>query len=618
MNAEAIEDAAVMEVAESQEALYFLSDDHALFAWLHHPPQARHRTWGVVICKPFGYEALCAHRSLRAFADAAAMIGMPVLRFDYLGCGDSADIEPSANQVEAWTRDIVHAIAELRRRTGVERVCVLGFRLGALLAALAAERCRIDALALVAPVLSGRRFLKEARTLQLAASAASAAVGEGASRMESTGANGGGMELSGYPLTAASIAALERTDIEKCALPPTSRVLLIDRSDLPTAENWAERLRKAGIRITYRALPGFVEMMLTSPQYATIASQMQQVTQEWLSDLYRLPSGGGAPEAANGGGEAEGLASKELSLPGADAPDRAMITERPVFLSPEGTLFGVVAEPRADERRRRAVILLNTGADYHIGASRMYVSLARRWARRGYYVLRLDLSGLGDSRAWPGEPDNEVFPRNAVSDIQSAVRYMRSHYAVGDVTLLGLCSGAYHALRAAVEGVCVHRILMVNPENFFWKEGMSVRDLQPADVLQETGDYRKRALSRDNWLRLFRGQIDVAFILKVIQRRLLIGLDAAVRRLAQLTGVRLQQDLGRELERVIARGVRIVMVFAPGEAGHEVLKMQAGSTLKRLGDRLPIRIVAGGDHTFSRSGPRQVLESVLSEELFTR
>ena len=63
----------------------------------------------------------------------------PVLRFDYVGTGDSVDIDPNAGQVELWTRDIASAVAELRRLTGVSRVCLLGFRLGALLAVLASH-----------------------------------------------------------------------------------------------------------------------------------------------------------------------------------------------------------------------------------------------------------------------------------------------------------------------------------------------------------------------------------------------------------------------------------------------------------------------------------------------
>ena len=80
----------------------------------------------------------------------------------------------------------------------------------------------------------------------------------------------------------------------------------------------------------------------------------------------------------------------------------------------------------------------------------------------------------------------------------------------------------------------------------------------------------------------------------------------------------MRNDLGRDLEAIISRGVRVVFVFARGEPGIDLLKIEAGSMVRRLGERCRVRIIDSADHTFSRSGPRQVLEEVLSEELFAR
>ena len=62
----------------------------------------------------------------------------------------------------------------------------------------------------------------------------------------------------------------------------------------------------------------------------------------------------------------------------------------------------------------------------------------------------------------------------------------------------------------------------------------------------------------------------------------------------------------------------MVFVFARGEPGLDLLKIEAGSMMRRLGERCRIVIVDSADHTFSRSGPREVLENVLSEELYAR
>jgi predicted alpha/beta hydrolase len=74
---------------------------------------------GIVICKPFGFEAMSGHVSMRAFAEASAELGFPTLSFDYGGTGDSEDLAPGANQLEAWQEDVISAVEELRRCTGV-------------------------------------------------------------------------------------------------------------------------------------------------------------------------------------------------------------------------------------------------------------------------------------------------------------------------------------------------------------------------------------------------------------------------------------------------------------------------------------------------------------------
>ncbi|HEX3848094.1 MAG TPA: alpha/beta fold hydrolase [Steroidobacteraceae bacterium] len=614
MNANAIEGTDVRIAAGGDEALYVPSDDRQLFGWLHRPPGTAPARWGVVLCKPFGFEALCGHHSMRAFAGVAASLGIPVLRFDYLGTGDSEEIDPSADQIEVWVRDIVNAVAELRRRTGVARVCLLGFRLGALLSVLAARQCHIEALALIAPVLSGRKYLREARTAQLAAEAAEAALGAIATAR--TGAADGAMEVNGFPLSAATVARLGALDIEGVELPGVTDVLFIDRGDLPVARGFSQTLGERGVQVAYHALPGFVEMMLTDPQFASRPVEMLAAARNWFLTLATVsrqawPAGSAATFVSR---------STVLTLHGAAAgvpgSTDARITERPVFFGANETLFGIVTAPEGQEMRRRVVILLNAGATYHIGSSRMYVSLARRWAQRGYCVLRMDLSGLGESRPRAGCDDNNVFPPGAIEDIRAAIDFMSQRYAAHDITLSGLCSGAYHSLRAAIAGLPLQRLLMVNAQNYFWDQTMTLEGLQLAEVVRNPTIYRERIFSAAAWRRVLTGQVNIWRIVKIYFHRPVLALKSMLRDIARAGGIRLRQDLGRELETVIGKGVRVVFVFARGEAGIDLLRIEAGSTVRRLGERCRLRIIASADHTFSRSGPRQVLEEVLSDELF--
>jgi alpha-beta hydrolase superfamily lysophospholipase len=618
MSAEQTDLSCVATAKRSAVPLYFASAEHQLFAWLHPPAVQVPASVGVVICKPFGYEALCAHRSVRAFAETAAGLGVPALRFDYSGTGDSADMSPGTDQLEVWLRDVAAAVSALRRHTGVERVCLLGFRLGALLSTLAAARgAAVDALILVAPVLSGRRYLRELRTTELAAALAVAAPDAGtADDVQATSA--GSMEINGYPLSAATIAQLSQIDLTTLAERPAGDILVIDRSDLPLACGWTEMLTRLGVRTHYLALPGFAEMAMRAPHLAMVPRAMLAATRDWLSRLQSgAPAGATVRDESRPGNSAPPRPAAVLPLPRNGDTSDVPASERPVWLASEPNLFGIVTEPAPSEMRRGAVILLNSGADHHIGASRMHVSLARRWARHGYVVLRMDLAGVGDSETRPGRPDGDVFPPAALEDVRGAIDFVRRHYGLPDLALGGLCSAAYHALRAAVAGMPVNRILMVNPQSFSWKEGMGLGDLKLADVVRELPAYREREF----WKRLLRRQINLraaARVVRVHVHRVRIGVESAVRDAARRLHIRLPRDLGWELGEITARGVSVVLVFAGGDPGIELLRIQGGSAVKRLGDRCRVHIIDSADHTFTQSGTRAALEQVLCDELFAR
>jgi pimeloyl-ACP methyl ester carboxylesterase len=426
------------------------------------------------------------------------------------------------------------------------------------------------------------------------------------------------MEVSGFLFSAATLAALAQVDLSMLVEPPVTDMLVIDGSSLPTTRPWVERLSALGARVEYRALPGLIEMLMTDPQFAIIPQAMLAEMRNWLPRLQHGESV--QPEGSGRDFDCAAVApTNALSLPGDEAVPQALLTEYPVFIGSEPTLFGIVTEPQPGEKRHRAVILLNVGAEHHIGSSRMYVSLARRWARQGYTVLRLDLAGLGDSGTRPGRPENEVFPPAVLDDIRTAIELMRNRYEAVDVTLGGLCSGAYHSLRAAVAALPVNRILVVNPMNFSWTEGITAYELQQSvDVARNLGFYRERLLSATIWRRILSGELTIWRILRILIHRPLLTVQSTLRDLARYLRIRLPRDLGWELEGIGGRGVRVVFVFSRGEPGIDLLKILGGSAVKRLGDQCHVHIIDSADHIFSRSGPRAKLERILSDELFAR
>lgn len=581
--------------------LYFNAGGRQLFGWLH-PAVGAPRDAAVLICNPFGYEAICAYRSLRAFADVAAAAGMTAMRFDYSGTGDSEDADSNDDQLERWIEDVVAAVAELQRRSGARRVVLLGLRLGALLAALAARRSEaVQGLIAVAPAVNGRRHLRELRTFQ-------AALGDTRKDAKSQDNEGdGSLEVSGFCLSAATVAHLGTIDLAASASAPRD-VLIIDRDDLTLAKPWAEALQKNANAVSYRPLPGYVQMM-TTPHATEIPQAMIGAIDEWLRR-------DGATEAAVERADMLESSSDDTFVT-LSSPAGPKIRERAVFFAEQPRRFAIVTEPQADETRRRAVLLFNGGATYHIGPNRMYVSLARRWARRGYLVMRVDLAGLGDSATRPGRPDNEVYPPAAVDDMRAAIEFISSRYGTREITVGGLCAGAYHSLRAAVSGLPVQRILMVNPLTFFWKEGMTLSDLTLAEVIQNPSVYyRERIRSGRSWKKLVTGHVNLWRVIRILVQRAWLAAESRLRDLMRRLHIHLPNDLGWELERITARGVRIVFAFARGDTGVGILKIQAGNSVQRLGERCHLHIIEGGDHIFSQAQARKQLEDILSEELF--
>ncbi len=135
--------------------------------------------------------------------------------------------------------------------------------------------------------------------------------------------------------------------------------------------------------------------------------------------------------------------------------------DQAVAIGPRATLVGVVTRPiAADENERPAFVILNTGIIHRVGHHRMYVTLSRMLAKAGHTVLRFDLSGLGDSETRSdGLPPLEA----ALADIRDAVDWLTEGRADDRVILMGLCSGADHAMIYSQSDPRVVGLALIDP-----------------------------------------------------------------------------------------------------------------------------------------------------------
>jgi pimeloyl-ACP methyl ester carboxylesterase len=103
-----------------------------------------------------------SHMAFRKLAGLLTREGFHVLRFDYYGTGDSAG-DSSGGSLAEWRQNLVAAAADLRECADVSKVSVIGFRLGAALAASAGLRAAN--LILWEPVVSGPQYIDELRRI---------------------------------------------------------------------------------------------------------------------------------------------------------------------------------------------------------------------------------------------------------------------------------------------------------------------------------------------------------------------------------------------------------------------------------------------------------------------
>ena len=118
---------------------------------------------GLLVCNPFAVESIFARRSLVSLARTAARHGMAVLRFDYVGTGDSEGAFEAAG-IESRLTDLETAWRYLKGLPGLTWCGVFGLRLGGTLAAVAAARGRIrpDRVVLADPVTDLKVCLNQA------------------------------------------------------------------------------------------------------------------------------------------------------------------------------------------------------------------------------------------------------------------------------------------------------------------------------------------------------------------------------------------------------------------------------------------------------------------------
>jgi pimeloyl-ACP methyl ester carboxylesterase len=549
---------------------------------------------GIVICAPFGHPNINAYRPLEVLARRIAASGTAVLRFDWPGTGDSGDPESDDAEgvVQRWTGAIAEAVDALRANVAVDRVGLIGLRIGATLALLAAEADpTLTEIGLLGPYIAGRQYLSEARAFHALARDTFSEPDFVPPQLPD-----GSIESSGFLISPEEVAAFRSLDLSNRDLSPfaSRRVLLISAQAERRVDQFVDRLAAAHADVRAVVVPE-----LTRAWDRTDVSMMTREVSTQVCDWLAETASEGPRTASRG---VHPLPERTIDARGC--------RERPVVIDEDGEpLIGILAEPSGEVRQPGDwVIFLNAGRVRRIGPNRLVTTYAREWARAGLPSLRIDLGGLGDSAGdrFPDEtpfdrPPRWVFNPSYPSDIRKVIEWLVREQGARRFTIVGLCSGAMWGFGAALADTRIVGVALMNPAVLF-DDGRKSPIVRWAAV-------RRRALRPRSW----------PVLLKRRPRRSVVGIArGAAFTLSERVDVTWERD--RILEaaaQLHAQGTLASIVFVPGDPGIDYFKRYLGPDFAAVlaGQGVRLDTIQGPDHLFRPLWSHDLLRAALETHL---
>jgi len=375
------------------------------------------------------------------------------------------------------------------------------------------------------------------------------------------------------------------------ARPPSCPIFLAAQNKL--VEAYGAGLVSAGAKATVSGFPGFDALFMDAHSNSAPLDVFAMAT-AWLKLHFSTP---------------------RLSDPIAVRPwspaelHHADGTERAVQFGPG--LRGVVCTPAAPVKEDVAVLFCNTGGDPRSGIGGFATQAARALAAQGVASLRFDFQGLGDSPATAELKANHVYETPREADLDAAVTLMAAR-GYRRIAVVGICAGAYHAVRYAVLDPRVCDVFAISPVKLVWREGDSLA-FGRRDDGKSAASYKAALRDPQTWRRLLSGRIDVATIVRSTITR--------IKRRLQALGDRLHGASPLEgLKRLSARGGRVHFLMGLEDISLDEIETwfgPRGARLKGLAG-MTIAVDPQLDHGLARRKSREIALSALLDWMRAR
>ncbi len=485
---------------------------------------------GVVVVPPVGYDHATSFRALFVLARELAERGCLVARVDPFGTGDSAGIAADVTALHFWNSAVQEGAAYLRR-SGAREVLLLGCRLGAALALLAAATVRATAVVALDPVLSGRRYV---RGLQV--------MGQDHDQAEV------GLLVGGTEFPRSLLDDFAELDLSRDLTLPAPPCLLVARPSSSAESKLAEHLKGGGTEAMVWSSPALEGFLGVHAEQAVVDAAFTLDVADWICRWAPEPIDADALGAGAAGWPAKPrCADHEVtSLPWRDR----LVSERFVTVGSDGLVGILTTPPDVVSPSGDLVVFLNSGAEPHTGPARAWVEYGRDLAAHRVSSLRVDMRGWGDSPDGPGgryEPGHPYDP-HSIDDVRQILQAV-SQAGWDRVFLSGLCAGAWLALHVARD-TRFAGVLALNP-SFEYELG--------APVVASVDEYRK------------------LYAAEIAERKR----EALIGRWDREDRAGLRPPAGDWLDELVDKEMPISLIYCEDDVG-----------LEYLNDRLALRIAA--------------------------
>ncbi len=251
-----------------------------MFGCLNVPRSGRARSAAVVICQPVGHEYINSHRALRQLAVRLAGANFPVFRFDYFGCGDSAG-DATEGRISEWISNLGDAISEIRRQSGSRHVCLIGLRLGASLAMLAAsQQGGVGSLVLWDPVVKGADYLAGLDSL-------SRQLLRFRPKPNADRRPDWPKDIIGFPMTRELCDEIDRIDLLTIQSKPAANILIIDTQNNPHCIDLQRTLESSGASVAMQHIDAAPIWIPTEDGGLQVPMSVLRPVASWLEQAYR-------------------------------------------------------------------------------------------------------------------------------------------------------------------------------------------------------------------------------------------------------------------------------------------------------------------------------------------